>query len=303
MKFARTRLLPAISIDQLISFHYFEYASGFVFDGEHHDFWEFLYVDKGQVQVQADDRTFELEQGNIVFHRPDEFHTVRVLPHHKPPNLIVISFECVSPAMAHFQGKVLTLGDQDRRILSQALQEGFRAFLPPYDNHADHTLVRNPDAPFAGEQLVKIHLEMLLIGLVRSFLQADSRQQAPKLTSANKANFEQELADRIVRYLQANLSSSLSLDQLCAQFHLGKSRLKDIFHARLGSGVMEYYKHLKFEEAKTLIREHKYNFTEIAAKLGYASIHYFSREFRKHAGMSPSEYARTVQAASKRDGP
>jgi len=61
MKFARTRLLPAISIDQLISFHYFEYASGFVFDGEHHDFWEFLYVDKGQVQVQADDRTFELE--------------------------------------------------------------------------------------------------------------------------------------------------------------------------------------------------------------------------------------------------
>lgn len=302
-KFARTPLLPSISIDQLISFHYFEYANGFVFGGEHHDFWEFLYVDKGQVQVQADEMIFELGQGNIIFHQPDEFHTVRVLPHHKPPNLIVISFECASPAMAHFRHKVLLLGDRDRNCLSQALQEGFRTFLPPYDNHADHTLVRNPDAPFAGEQLVKIHLEMLLINLVRSFLQADSRQQTPKLTTANKANFEQELADRIVRYLQDNLGAALTLDQLCAHFHLGKTRLKDIFHARIGSGVMEYYKQLKFEEAKTLIREHKYNFTEIAAKLGYASIHYFSREFRKHAGMSPSEYARTAQAATRRTDP
>ena len=304
MKFARTRLSPAISIDQLISFHYFEYASGFVFDGEHHDFWEFLYVDKGQVQVQADEMTFELKQGNIIFHQPEEFHTVRVLPHHKPPNLIVISFECASPAMAHFRHRMLMLGDQDRHCLSQALHAGFEAFQPPYDNHADHTLIRNPNAPFAGEQLVKIHLEMLLISLVRSFQRADSRQQSqPRLTSANRANFEQELAGRIVQYLQENLAASLTLDQVCAQFHLGKSRLKDIFHARLGSGVMEYYKQLKFEEAKTLIREHKYNFTEIAAKLGYASIHYFSREFRKHAGMSPSEYARTVQAATRRTDP
>lgn len=300
MKFARTQLSPVISIDQLISFHYFEYASGFVFEGEHHDFWEFLYVDKGQVQVQADEMTFELEQGHIIFHQPDEFHTVRVLPHHRPPNLIVISFDCVSPAMSHFRNKLLILGDSDRHHLSQALQEGFQAFHPPYDNPADHTLVRRPDAPFAGEQLVKIHLEMLLISLIRSFFREGSGQQPPKPTSANKANFEQELADRIVQYLQANLSSSLTLDQVCARFHLGKTRLKDIFHTRLGSGVLEYYKYLKFEEAKTLIREHKYNFTEIAAKLGYASIHYFSREFKKHAGMSPSEYAQTVQAKSGR---
>ena len=300
MKFTRTRLSPMISIDQLISFHYFEYASGFVFDGEHHDFWEFLYVDKGQVQVQADERTFELKQGNMIFHQPDEFHTVRVLPQHKPPNLIVISFECASPDMSLFRHKVLTLGDQDRYCLSQALQEGFHAFQPPYDNHTDHTLIRNPHAPFASEQLVKNYLEMLLIRLVRSFHGEGPGQQVPKQTTANKANFEQEIAERIAQYLQVSLPIPLTLDQVCTEFHLGKSRLKDIFHACFGSGVMEYYKQLKFEEAKSLIREHKYNFTEIATMLGYASIHYFSREFKKHAGMSPSEYARTVQAKSGR---
>jgi len=299
MKFNRTPLPPSISVDQLISFHYFEYASGFVFDGEHHDFWEFLYVDKGQVQVQADKKTFELRQGHIIFHRPDEFHTVRVLPQHKPPNLIVISFDCVSPSMAHFRNKVLMLGDHDRLYLSQALQEGFRVFSPPYDNHADHTLVRQPNAPFGGEQLIKMHLEMLLISLVRSFLRdADPGLRPLRQTTANKANFEQDIAHRIDQFLRENLTSNLSLDQVCSEFHLGKSRLKDIFHACFGSGVMERYKLLKFEEAKSLIRERKYNFTEIAGMLGYASIHYFSREFKKHAGMSPSEYARTVQAQS-----
>ena len=298
MKFARTPLTPSIVIDQLVSFHYFEYANGFVFEGEHHNFWEFLYVDKGQVQVQADERTLELKQGDIIFHQPDEFHTVRVHPRHKPPNLIVISFDCASPDMAHFRNKWLTLTDRERYYLSQALQEGRLVFRPPYDNPADHTLLRNPEAPFAGEQLVKCWLEMLLISLIRSLLSAPIGQQTPKLTTANKANFEQELAERIVRYLRDRLSEPLTLDQVCAHFHLGKSRLKDIFHARVGSGVMEYCKQLKFEEAKTLIREHKYNFTEIAAKLGYASIHYFSREFKKNAGMSPSEYARTVQAKS-----
>jgi len=303
MKFARTQLTQSISVDQLISFHYFEYANGFVFDGEQHDFWEFLYVDKGNVEVQADDRRFELRQGNIVFHQPDEFHTVRVLPHHRPPNLIVISFECASPDMEEFRRKMLMLGDQERHYLSLILREGFQAFLPPYDNTTDHTLVRNPNAPFASEQAVKLYMEMLMISLIRSIRGTADRRQAPKQTAVHKANFERELADRIVRFLQANLAAPVTLDLLCKEFHLGKSRLKEIFHGQHGSGVMEYYKLLKFEEAKSLIREQKYNFTEIASKLGYASIHYFSREFKKQAGMSPTEYARTVRAKARPFGP
>jgi AraC-like DNA-binding protein len=47
-----------------------------------------------------------------------------------------------------------------------------------------------------------------------------------------------------------------------------------------------------------MIREQHYNYTEIAWILGYTSIHYFSRDFKKTAGMSPSESARTVKARS-----
>ncbi|WP_187274482.1 AraC family transcriptional regulator [Paenibacillus sp. N3.4] len=296
MEFVRTSLKESISIEKLISFHYFEYAKGYEFDGEQHDFWEFLYVDKGEVDVQADDRSLKLRQGNMIFHKPDEFHTVRVNQEHKPPNLIVISFECLSPAMDYFHNKVIALKDRERNLLSSILQEGFQTFYPPFDNPAIHHLERNPNAPFASEQVIKSFLEILLINLIRDNEDNAGRQTTTKLSSAQKEKAEQQAVQQIIDYMKQHMSSSLSLDEICRAFHLGKSRLKDMFQSQLGSGVVEYFKHLKVEEAKTLIREQKYNVTEISAILGYGSIHYFSREFKKMTGMSPSEYAKTAKA-------
>lgn len=44
---------------------------------------------------------------------------------------------------------------------------------------------------------------------------------------------------------------------------------------------MEYFGTLKIDAAKRMIREGTHNFTEIAALLGYNSIHYFSRHFKR----------------------
>jgi YesN/AraC family two-component response regulator len=91
----------------------------------------------------------------------------------------------------------------------------------------------------------------------------------------------------------------LTFEDLCKEAHLGKSRLREIFQAATGTGVLEYFKQLKIEESKSLIREEQYNFTEIAARLGYGSIHYFSWDFKKMTGMPPSDYARSVKARTQ----
>ena len=50
--------------------------------------------------------------------------------------------------------------------------------------------------------------------------------------------------------------------------------------------------------AKQMIRENHYNFTQIADTLGFSSIHYFSRQFKRITGMTPSEYASSIKALS-----
>jgi YesN/AraC family two-component response regulator len=59
---------------------------------------------------------------------------------------------------------------------------------------------------------------------------------------------------------------------------------------------MAYFKQLKIKEAKSLIRENNFNFTEISFMLGYNSIHYFSRIFKSETGMTLSEYAKSVKS-------
>lgn len=298
MDFPRIYLQESLSIEALISFHYFEYAKGFVFDGEQHDFWEILYVDKGEVEVRADDVVHTLKQGNMIFHKPEEFHTVHVRQTHKPPNLIVIAFACHSAAMIQLENKVVALGDRERNMLSSIIQEGFQAFLPPFDSPSVHLLERNPTALFGSEQLIKSYLEFLLITLIRKQEIGVSVQEPQKLkqSSLQKEKAEHGLVGQITDYLRDHLADSFTLDDLCQTFHLGKSRMKELFQSQKGMGVMEAFKSLKIEQAKTYMREGTYNITEIASLLGYTSIHYFSRDFKKTVGMSPTDYAKSVKA-------
>ena len=48
-----------------------------------------------------------------------------------------------------------------------------------------------------------------------------------------------------------------------------------------------------------MIRDEQMNFTQISEFLGYSSIHYFSRQFKKMTGMTPSEYASSIRAIAE----
>lgn len=252
MEFTSLLLRDSITINKLFSFHYFEYTKGYLFEGEQHDFWEFLYVDKGEVEVRADDRTVQLSQGMIIFHKPGEFHTVRVSQEHKPPNLIVISFDCNSPYMSRLENSILALEKKERDLLALIVQEGYQTFEPPFDNPSLHRLSPHPRAPFARKQVMKAYLEILLISLLRNE-ERSGRLEPRKLPSIQKDRADNLIAEQIIAYLKQHIADNLSLNQLCTALHMGKSRLKEIFQAQKGTGAMEYFKKLKIEETKSLV--------------------------------------------------
>ncbi len=293
MEFIKVVLQEDFQIYKIVSLHYFEFAKDFVSEGEKHDFWEFLYVDKGEAEVMADTAGYKLKQGDIIFHKPNEFHSVwanRVIA----PNLIVISFECNSAAMKNFENKIFNLGDSERNLLAIILKEGMNTFLPPFDLPKVHTLNKKPDSLFGSQQLIKVCLEMLLINLVRKETSASISET--RQSSLAKERSEDDLIKRITKFMNDNISSNVTLKQVCSFSNLGKTQLKTLFKSKTGKSVIEYFKLLKIEQAKILIREEKNNNTEISDLLGYSSIHSFSRHFKTVTGMAPSEYAKTVKS-------
>lgn len=286
-----TTLKEEIRIDHLVTVHYFEYSKNYIFEGEKHNFWEFLYVDKGTIDVMADDRKYILQQGEMIFHKPNEWHNV-IANGQVAPNLVVIAFDCQSNSMSHFNNKVLTVNNRMKNHLGNIVSEAKQAFS---SNIADPQLKhykKREHPKFASEQLIKLHLEMLLIELIRE----DSNLQVVTRTSPNIREYAQEeKVNIIINLLKENLYESLSLDDICKKTLLSKSSLQKMFKENMSISVMEYFKQLKINEAKILIRQNEHNFTQIATILGYNSIHYFSRIFKNVTGMTLSEYANSVK--------
>lgn len=297
MNYESNLLKQDIVVDYLYTVHYFEYSSDFSFPGEAHNFWEFVYVDKGEVDVTGGTTHFLLKKGDIIFHKPMEFHSLwanGVIA----PNLVVVSFECSSPAMSFFENKILKLGDSERNLLAHIIDEAQAVYSSPLNKPGLRKMERRDDVPFGSEQMIKISLERMLIQLIRK---GNNTKTGIKPTSSIREKINQDVLKKIVSYLEDNVDNRISLDDVCRDNLIGRSYLQKLFREKKGSGVMEYFGRLKIEAAKQYIRENTHNFTEIAHSLGYTSIHYFSRHFKKVTGMTPSEYASSVKSAQNTD--
>lgn len=297
MNYESITLKQEIVIDHIVSIHYFEYMSTFSFVGESHNFWEFLCVDKGKVNVMAGDTPHTLEKGNVIFHQPDEFHNVTangVIA----PNLVVIGFECTSPAMDYFCEKILKIGARERDLLGLLIKEAKATYASRLDDPYCQKLERKTegDTPFASEQLIKMYLQQFLINLIRSHQDKETHTVLPRPI---KQKTEEELFGRIVAYMEKNLSEQLTIEQICHDNLVGRSILQKLFRDYANSGIIDYFSCMKVDAAKHMIRGGQMNFTQIADSLGYTSIHYFSRQFKKITGMTPTEYASSIKLLSE----
>ncbi|MDF2723358.1 MAG: transcriptional regulator, AraC family [Paenibacillus sp.] len=296
MERPRHILREELAIHKLVTFYYREMSCRFSTKGEKHDFWEFVYVDSGELEIVTDSGRYCLSQGEMIFYKPNQFHKGNAL-HGSAPNMIIISFECASPCMAYFEDKRFRLNEYEYQILSRIVREGMQAFDPPIDSPDIRGCPRSREgASFGGEQIIRNYLEILLIELIRY---GERDPIAVKPSSAPLEAQRDELVSAIIRFLQSNLAENLNFDQLCKQFAVSRTRLKTLFRLKTGSGVMEYFNRLKIEQGKRLIREEAAGVSEIAEKLGYESVQSFSKQFKRITGRSPSDYARSVKARAE----
>ena len=104
------------NIDKIITLFYMELPKNFYYDGESHDFWEMVYIDKGEMLCTADKNRFILKSGEMTFHKPNEFHNLSG-NNAVAPNVSIVTFECKSRAMKYFEGKIFRLNAEEKSLL------------------------------------------------------------------------------------------------------------------------------------------------------------------------------------------
>ncbi len=289
MQYQSTKLKKEFHISRVYTIHYFEYEKGYGFLGESHNFWELVYVDKGEILVTAEDKKFPLKQGEIVFHQPNEYHNLQANGV-VAPNIIIVAFECNSPAMNFFRGKVMNLSDYEKHFLSVILKEASEAYVSPLDDTFLPKLEKRQASLFGCEQMIAVSLTQLLIALRRSGMSAPR-----KMSTSLMKQLSHDVVAEVTDFLAEHIGSKVRFAEVADFAGMSGSSLKNIFRNQTGQGVMTYFAQMKMDRAKTLIREGNYNITQIAALLGYDSIHQFSRRFKDITGMSPREYGKSVK--------
>lgn len=295
VRYKSTFLRKEFDISEIFTIHYFEYMSDFVFDGERHDFWEFVCVDSGRIIVTSETDRFFLTKGEMYFHKPNEWHALQA-DGVSSPNLFVISFNCNSEYMNFFAGRKVVINSTERFYLGQILKETERAFSTELENPYYSQLQRRETSVFGSEQIILNSLEFLLLSIYRRY-----HEEAPLLSVSIEEPVhptihrkDTELINEVEQFMQQNIYGSLTVSEICRSCSIGRTSLENIFHKEKDYGVIEHFSRMKIEEAKKLIRNGHLNFNQIANTLGYSSYQYFSLQFKKYTHLSPSEYRTTI---------
>lgn len=286
MEYKLKKFQRDIEITRIANIHYFEFTREFHTLKDRHEFRELIYVDSGYIEVNAEDYVGIVNEGEVIVHKENETHSISC-PLDDAPNVIIIGFECKSPILDQFASHPAMLTVELQRLLTDIIKEGRNVFLPPYDVPNLRDMKKRRDFPFGADQMIQLKLEAFFIELIRN---------KSAVESVESLSVGDVKTQEVKRYIDENFREKIGLDELCFLYGTNKTSLCAGFKEAYGYTVINYINKLKIKEAKRLLREGKYNLTQISTEVGFSSIHYFSRIFKQYENQSPSAYIKSIKS-------
>jgi YesN/AraC family two-component response regulator len=102
--------------------------------------------------------------------------------------------------------------------------------------------------------------------------------------------------EAVKAYVKANLTGDITLTEAAAKVFLNPSYLSQLFKQQTNMNFTDYVLEERIAEAKRLLCTTSLRISDIAGRLGYADLAYFSAVFKKTAGVTPSEYRKAAAA-------
>lgn len=102
--------------------------------------------------------------------------------------------------------------------------------------------------------------------------------------------------------LLARFDEDIDLQVLARELGLSYSSFRRRFKAATGSSPRQYHLQIRLNRSKALLTGTNQPISLIADRVGFSSVYYFSRFFKKALHMSPGEYRRTMSGRTARAG-
>lgn len=161
-------------------------------------------------------------------------------------------------------------------------------YLPLCDAHL---IVEDP-------KLLKTYIENIasskrttdVLSIMELVFQLFSHQKQQIVTTHNRD------VKQAIDYINTHYQKKLTLSLIAKHVNLSENYLSRIFKEEVGQSIIHYINTVKMEKAAELILKGNPYIKEISTQIGIHDQFYFTRLFKKHFGVNPSEYKNHVQA-------
>ena len=99
----------------------------------------------------------------------------------------------------------------------------------------------------------------------------------------------EDLAIKILQYVDQNLNAELDSDSLCKTFFISRTKLYQLSVSAYGKSISKLILFKRIERAKELLKNGR-TVSQTATDVGFYNSNYFSKVFKKEVGVSPVEY-------------
>ncbi len=245
------------------------FPKDFDFQGESHSFVEIVYVRSGNVQIIENEKVYVLGSHDMIIHAPMEFHRIK-------------SDADTSPQVYNLSVKISgELPPELYKGVFHLSEEQHEKFLAVF-SLVNEFITKNSSADkghYAADTLGVFLLELCEQPTERNVLLTDSSALLYK---------------KLVRDMQAAVCRSISLDELASQNYISVSYVKKLFRMYANVTPKKFYDDLRINEAITLL-ESGMSMVEISERMSFSSPNFFSMFFKRHKGITPSEYRRKIK--------
>jgi len=223
----------------------------------------------GKCVYHVEGSAYLLQPGDILLMRPAEAHYVETDPQY-PYERMYLNFDI----------NILTPLDRENALMrpffhrKAGTRNLYRASQLPSDSCRAY--LRNMVRPGAERLAVLANLILLLQQICEAF---DRNEDAPQ---------PETVEYRIIRYINHNLGSALTIEDLCSRFFLSRTQLCSRFKKATASSVCRYVAVKRLLAARQLIRQGQKP-TEIFAACGYQDYASFYRAYVRCFGCSPKQ--------------
>ena len=240
-----------------------------------HPFTELFYVVDGKGEFNIQGQRFPVKANDFVIINPQVEHTELSSPD-EPLEYIVLginglSFSNLTPVSeGGHPFSFFNLRDEQKDILRYL-----------------NAMVQEATSQQMSYELVCHNLlEILLIKILRHQhfdLEVGKQSKATKDISFIK------------HYLETYYHESIQLEDLASMTHLSRFYISHSFKKEIGMSPMEYLIAIRIKESKILLRTTNYSISQVADIVGFTTPTYFSKQFRKSTGISPTDYREQYQ--------